>query len=195
MSQAYVLWSPLSVDECIRRLTEETEKMQHIRTFRVDRCRLVLTKIDESGFTLYPALRTRLHYGTYFCGTFEPRAGGTIIRGDFSAHPLVKIPALLICGTGTVGSCALVSIIDLTIIGILLAIGNEVAQSAPDVYTTLILFAACLWMMPLPWVMVGALFALMSGIERPWYKQRISKFVESTLDARPAESWEKDATA
>ncbi|MBN1813961.1 MAG: hypothetical protein JXA14_19145 [Anaerolineae bacterium] len=59
MPQEYVLWSPLSVDGCIRRLTEEAEKMRHVRTFRIDRCRLVLTKIDEHGLTLHPALRTR----------------------------------------------------------------------------------------------------------------------------------------
>lgn len=195
MSQAYVLWSPLSVDECIRRLTEETEKMQHIRTFRVDRCRLVLTRIDEHGLTLYPALRTRLHYETYFHGTFEPRAGGTIISGDFSTHPLVKVLPLVICGTGTIGSCLLISLMVPIAIGVLLALGDELAQIAPDAYATLVLWVACSWIMPLSWVLMGALFRLMSSIGRPGYKQRISQFIEKTLDARPVEFWEKDATA
>jgi hypothetical protein len=195
MPQEYVLWSPLSVEECIRRLTEETEKMQHIRTFRVDSCRLVLTKIDEHGLTLHPALRTRLHYGTYFRGTFEPRAAGTIIRGNFSAHPLVKVPVLLICGAGGIMSCTLVGSIVPVAIGVLLAFGDELAQIAPDAYATLVLWVACSWIMPLSWVLMGALFRLMSSIGRPGYKRRISQFIEKTLDARPVEFWEKDATA
>lgn len=195
MSQEYVLWAPLSVDECIRRLTEETEKMRHIRTFRVGSCRLVLTRIDKHGLTLHPALRTRLHYGTYFHGTFEPHATGTIIRGDFRVHPLVKIPPLVFCGTGTIGSCLLISLIVPIVIGVLLALGDELAQIAPDAYAALVLWVACSWIMPLSWVLMGALFRLMSSIGRPGYKRRISQFIEKTLDARPVEVWEKDTTA
>lgn len=195
MPQEYVVWSPLSVDECIRRLTKETEKMRLVRTFRIDRCRLALTKIDEQGLTLYPALRTRLHYGTYFRGTFEPWAEGTIIRGDFSAHPLFKIPVLLICGTGAVVSCVVVGSIVPIVIGVLLTAGDKVAQIDQDAYTILVLWAACSWTMPLFWALMGAVFALISSIQRPRYKQRISAFIESTLDARPAETWEKSAIA
>jgi hypothetical protein len=193
MPQEYILWSPLGIDECIRRLNEETEKMQHIRTFRVDSCRLVLTRIDEHGLTLHPALRTRLHYGTYFHGTFEPHIGGTIIRGDFSAHPLAKVPPLVIFGAGAVMSCTLVSLMVPLIIGVLFAFGDELIQTAPDAYATLILWVTCSWTMPLFWVLMGALFRLTSSIGRPGYKQRISQFIEKTLDAGPVEVWEKDA--
>ncbi len=185
MPQEYVLWSPLSVEECIRRLTEENEKMRHVRTFRIDRCRLVLAKIDEHGLTLYPALHTRLEYGTYFRGTFEPWAEGTIIRGDFRAHPLLTIP-LLICGTGTVVSCLVVGLIAPIIIGVLLIVGDKIAQIDQDAYTILVLWAACSWTMPLFWALMGAVFALVAHLERPGYKQRISKFIETTLDARPS---------
>jgi hypothetical protein len=195
MPQEYVLWSPLSVDECIRRLTEKAEKMRHVRTFRIDRCRLVLTKIDENGLTLYPALRTRLHYGTYFRGTFEPWAEGTIIRGDFRAHPLFKIPMLLICGTGTVISCVVFGLMVPIIIGVLLTVGDKVAQIDQDAYTILVLWAACSWMMPLFWALMGAVFALIAHLERTGYKRRISEFIETTLDTRPAEFWEEDAIA
>jgi hypothetical protein len=193
MPQEYVLWSPLSVDECIRRLTEEAEKMRHVRTFRIDRCRLVLAKIDEYGFTMYPALRTRLHYGTCFRGTFEPWAEGTIIRGNFRAHPLFKIPLLLILGTGTVVSCVAVGLMAPIIIGVLLIVGDEIAQIDQDAYTILVLWAACSWTMPLFWALMGAVFALVTYVERPGYKRRISTFIENTLDARPAEFWEQDA--
>jgi hypothetical protein len=195
MAQETILWSPLSIDECIRRLTQKTKELEQIRTFRVDRCRLELTEIDEHSFTLYPALRTRLHYGTRFRGTFEPQAGGTLIRGEYSAHPLVKIPPLLICGAGTVASCVLVGFLIPIMSGVLLIIGNDLAQSDPDGYAVLVSSLACMWMLPLSWVVMGALFALISYAQRPAYRQRISRFIEGTLDARTVDDWKADATA
>jgi hypothetical protein len=181
----YYFLSPLTIDECTKRLT------QYIDDHPLHFCsRWPLTLVGEiDGYKF--ALRTSSHSNpNLFRGTLHPRQTGTLIEGDNHMHWAPKFVGGGVLACGVVFSCVLGGGMVFSAIG-MFAILNTSVQLEEDIISILgFVFAGGL-LLPLGWVVLTLIILLASIVSRKIWQSteitHVTAFMEKRLQARRVE--------
>jgi hypothetical protein len=153
MLMKYELYSPLSVDECIRRLAALVEDISNVYR-QSDRPLLGRTQAERFSVRLAGGVRNP--FAPYFKGRLEPWGDGTMITGECRILKGAKIGAGIWVGLWLLGPCILTVAADVVLVGLLLALGDSLQQLDAETYRTFLTLPIMIWSLPV----LGGLIAL-----------------------------------
>lgn len=167
------LHSPLSIEECRRKLVEKLEE------------RVFMGSVKEQKISLRLGNGLRNPFAPYFQGNLERTINGTILRGVIKIQEVVKWAAILWCVFCILTPCIMTALVEAGLLSFVVLVGIEnLRELGNELYQTLIALSVMVLLFPLAGVAFGigfpALFAWIRSNDREKIVETLAKLLDAT---------------
>lgn len=176
----HTLHSPLSLEDCTRRLTE---KLEVGSSFFKDPDKVFSGWVRGQRFSLRLARGSRNPFAPHFQGSLERTMEGTMVRGEFKLHDVAKWMALIWMIVWGIMPCGLTAIVEVVLVSFFVAAVENLRGLGDELYQELMTIPVTLLIFPVAGVVVGVGFPVLFAALRISDRDRTIELLKGILEA------------